>query len=99
MQFLSLFFLVVNVKQIYISPSSLPFFIHTYVAIAYGMFLQVCVTAGLCMSADFTFYSTAQAEKQEQWDDRCFVCQAVAKDIEVCAAKVCMYVCMYVCTY
>ena len=45
---------------------------------------QVCVDVGACDAEQFDFISEAQDYTQEQWDDKCFVCQAFAKDLEVC---------------
>ncbi len=38
---------------------------------------------GACEAAEFQFQSKAVLRVQEQWDDRCFVCQAFAHDLEV----------------
>jgi hypothetical protein len=37
---------------------------------------------GACEEEQFEFQYEPYYYKQEQWDDRCFVCQAFAKDLE-----------------
>lgn len=44
---------------------------------------QVCVDIGACEPEEFDFVHEPQDYTQEQWDDRCYVCQAFAKDLEV----------------
>ena len=38
---------------------------------------------GACDVEQFEFVSESQYYTQDQWDDKCFVCQAFAKDLEV----------------
>ncbi len=44
---------------------------------------QVCVAVGACVASDFQFQTKATLRIQEQWDDKCFTCQAFAKELEV----------------
>lgn len=38
---------------------------------------------GACEEEQFEFVSEPLDYTQEQWDDKCYVCQAFAKDLEV----------------
>lgn len=44
---------------------------------------KVCVDIGACEVEQFEFVSEPLDYTQEQWDDKCYVCQAFAKDLEV----------------
>lgn len=44
---------------------------------------KVCLDIGACAPSQFEFQSTPAIKQQEHWDDKCFVCQAFAKDLEV----------------
>lgn len=43
---------------------------------------QICQGFGACSKEQFTFSNVPMYRYQEQWDDGCFVCQAIADDIE-----------------
>lgn len=43
----------------------------------------MCTEIGACEVSEFEFYSKPQNKFQDQWDEKCFVCQAFAKDLEV----------------
>ena len=45
---------------------------------------KVCVDMGACDEEQFEFVTEPLDYTQEQWDDKCYVCQAFAKDLEVC---------------
>jgi len=47
--------------------------------------IQVCVDMGACEIEQFEFVTEPLDYTQEQWDDKCYVCQAFAKELEVCA--------------
>lgn len=44
---------------------------------------QVCVDMGACELEQFEFVTEPLDYTQEQWDDKCYTCQAFAKDLEV----------------
>lgn len=43
---------------------------------------KVCLAVGACSVEQFEFQSEPEHQTQEQWDERCFVCQAFATDLE-----------------
>ncbi|KAJ1411121.1 hypothetical protein B484DRAFT_455683 [Ochromonadaceae sp. CCMP2298] len=43
---------------------------------------QVCVAVGACEGEQFDFYTTPLDFTQQHWDDRCYTCQAFARDLE-----------------
>ena len=47
--------------------------------------MQVCVDMSACEIEQFEFVTEPLDYTQEQWDDKCYVCQAFAKDLEVSA--------------
>jgi hypothetical protein len=42
----------------------------------------VCTEIGACEVEQFEFVSEPLDYTQDQWDDKCYVCQAFAKDLE-----------------
>ena len=42
----------------------------------------MCTAIGACDAEQFEFQTEPAYYMQEQWDDRCFTCQAFAKDLE-----------------
>jgi hypothetical protein len=44
--------------------------------------VQVCLEVGACSAEHFRFQTKAELRVQEQWDDKCFTCQAFARDLE-----------------
>jgi hypothetical protein len=44
--------------------------------------MQVCLEVGACAVDDFRFQTKSEHFTQEQWDDKCFTCQAFANDLE-----------------
>ncbi|RYH31182.1 hypothetical protein EON65_03190 [archaeon] len=42
----------------------------------------VCTAVGACTEKDFNFQSTPETYLQEHWDEKCYVCQAFANDLE-----------------
>jgi hypothetical protein len=44
---------------------------------------QVCTDVGACDAEQFEFVHEPLDYLQEHWDDKCYVCQAFAKDLEV----------------
>lgn len=45
--------------------------------------MQVCIEVGACEAEQFEFFHEPLDYTQEHWDDKCYVCQAFAKDLEV----------------
>jgi len=43
---------------------------------------DVCESVGVCSASEWEFVSTPQVTLQEQWDHKCFVCQAAARNME-----------------
>jgi hypothetical protein len=43
----------------------------------------VCTEVGACDAEQFEFVHKPLDYLQEHWDDKCYVCQAFAKDLEV----------------
>eukprot|EP01038_Epipyxis_sp_PR26KG_P011867 gene11867-15883_t len=43
---------------------------------------KVCTAIGACNQTDFEFISSPSKKTQDQWDEKCFTCQAFAKDLE-----------------
>lgn len=43
---------------------------------------NVCIALGACSSSDFEIATTAVYRQQEFWNETCFVCQAVVRDME-----------------
>jgi len=43
---------------------------------------RVCTTVGACSSVDFDMQLAPATKEQEHWDDRCYTCQAFAKNLE-----------------
>jgi hypothetical protein len=47
-----------------------------------AVFCEVCLEVGACSTEHFRFQTKAELRIQEQWDDKCFTCQAFARDLE-----------------
>jgi hypothetical protein len=43
---------------------------------------SICTTVGACTSQQFDIQMTPKNKYQEHWDDKCYVCQAFARDLE-----------------
>ena len=48
----------------------------------------MCTEIGACDVEQFDFVTEPLDYTQDQWDDKCYVCQAFAKDLEVCVSHV-----------
>ena len=43
---------------------------------------STCTAVGACTSAQFDMQMTPKNKQQEHWDDKCYVCQAFARELE-----------------
>jgi hypothetical protein len=55
----------------------------THSCFAFSVRRQVCTEIGACEVEQFEFVHEPLDYLQEHWDDKCYVCQAFAKDLEV----------------
>lgn len=44
--------------------------------------MKICSTIGACDKLAFEFSTEPKQMDQDQWDSKCYVCQAFANDVE-----------------